>query len=39
MDYFIKNYGAVGDGQEFDTAAIQKAIDICHADGGGRLHY
>lgn len=31
----IKTYGAVGDGVNLNTEAIQKAIDTCHADGGG----
>jgi hypothetical protein len=33
--YDIRAYGAVSDGQTVNTTAIQKAIDACHAAGGG----
>ncbi|MDB5110270.1 MAG: pehX 7 [Mucilaginibacter sp.] len=36
-DYNIKNYGAVPDGKTIGTAFIQKAIDDCSINGGGRV--
>jgi exo-poly-alpha-galacturonosidase len=35
--YVITDFGAVGDGAAMNTAAIQSAIDACHAAGGGVL--
>ncbi|MCX7012813.1 MAG: glycosyl hydrolase family 28-related protein [Candidatus Sumerlaeota bacterium] len=35
MRYNIRDFGAVGDGATLNTSAVQKAIDQCHADGGG----
>jgi polygalacturonase len=35
--YPITDAGAVGDGRTLNTAAIQRAIDGCAADGGGVL--
>ena len=37
MNYLITDFGAEGDGKALNTAAIQKAIDCCAADGGGRV--
>lgn len=34
-DFNVRSYGAVADGTSDDTAAIQKAMDTCAAQGGG----
>ena len=37
MDYFITDFGAIGDGTVNDAPAIQSAIDRCYKNGGGRI--
>ena len=36
-DFKIIDHGAVADGSSDSTAAIRKAIEACHAAGGGRV--
>ncbi len=37
MLYNVRDFGAVGNGVALDTEAIQKAVDACFENGGGRV--
>lgn len=36
-DFLVTDFGAVPDGETDNTAAIRRAIEACHAAGGGRV--
>ncbi|MFV0290891.1 MAG: glycoside hydrolase family 28 protein [Mangrovibacterium sp.] len=36
-NYYINDFGAIGDGKTLNTKAINKAIEICSANGGGKV--
>jgi polygalacturonase len=36
-DFVVSDFGAVGNGKKDCTKAFQKAIEKCHASGGGRV--
>ncbi|MGX5817216.1 glycoside hydrolase family 28 protein [Chitinophaga lutea] len=38
-DVKITDHGAVGDGATLNTTSIQRAIDACHASGGGKVFF
>ena len=33
----IYDFGAKGDGKTYDTNSIQRSIDLCHKEGGGKV--
>ncbi len=35
----VRDYGAAGDGEALDTAAINKAVEACAAAGGGQVRF
>ena len=42
MEYTVINildFGAIADGQTLCTAAVQKAVDFCHEQGGGFVRF
>src|SRR5579872_4789573 len=36
-DYRITDFGAIGDGTTLNTKAIQRTVDSCSHQGGGRI--
>ena len=37
--YAVEAFGAVADGKTLCTEAVQKAVDYCHAQGGGTVQF
>ncbi|MBO5224659.1 MAG: right-handed parallel beta-helix repeat-containing protein [Clostridia bacterium] len=37
MDFYVQDFGAVGDGKTLNTVAIQNTIEACFSKGGGRV--
>ncbi|KAJ9695725.1 hypothetical protein PVL29_010950 [Vitis rotundifolia] len=37
--FSVADFGAIGDGLHYDTAAIQATIDACHSAGGGHVRF
>ena len=37
--YSVRTFGARGDGRTVDTPAVNRAIDVAHAAGGGTVHF
>ena len=39
LPFAVRNYGAVGNGIEKDTEAVQQAMDACAKAGGGTVYF
>ena len=39
MEYNVKDFGAVADGESLCTLAVQKAVDACYQKGGGIVRF
>ena len=37
--YDVKDFGAIADGKTLCSEAVQKAVDICHQNGGGIVRF
>ena len=35
----VRDHGAAGDGISLDTAAVQRALNACSAEGGGTVYF